>query len=190
MSDAQRWDERWSAVAEPGDIVAPPLLERLTPAKTTSPRTVDLACGLGDAGLTLAARGHQVTFVDVSQQALDIVDRRATQRGLDIELRCIDLASTSPPAGPWDVAVLLHYLDRPLLGQLRSVMAAEGRLACAIATTTNLERHERPSRRFLLEPDELPALLGSGWVIEHHDEQWRANDAHEAWLVARASDSV
>jgi len=52
-------------------------------------------------------------------------------------------------------------------------------------TTTNLERHERPSSRFLLDPGELPDLVPDLEVVEF-TEAWRSNNAHEAWLVATA----
>ena len=84
----------------------------------------------------------------------------------------------------------MHYLDRSLLQSLGTVTASGGRVAVAIATSTNLERNDRPSARFLLEPDELPSLLTATHelAIVHHSEAWRDNGAHEAWVVAEAPD--
>ena len=52
-----------------------------------------------------------------------------------------------------------------------------------VATVTNLERHDRPARPFVLEHDELGQLVPS-LSIRHHSETWRPNGRHEAHLVA------
>ena len=77
----------------------------------------------------------------------------------------------------------VHYLDRGLIGRLANELAPAGLLVVAIATAKNLERYDRPSARFLLEPGELPTLL-SGLDIVESSEDWRRNSVHEAWLVA------
>ena len=77
----------------------------------------------------------------------------------------------------------MHYLDRDLLPRLGDTLSKGGLLVVAVATTTNLERHDRPSSRFLLEPDELPTLVPNLNIIEHN-ETWRANGSYEAWLIA------
>lgn len=158
---------------------------RLRSSSSGAPlRVADLACGWGDNGLWLASQGHDVTLIDVSRVALDAAAERAEALGVEVDTVVADLAAEAPP-GPWDLAIVAHYLERPLLGSIHRSVAVGGRLACVIATETTLERHERPGRRFVLDRGELPSLIGSPWEIERFDEDWRPNDAHEAWLVAR-----
>jgi len=147
---------------------------------------LDIACGFGQDGLSLAQTGAAVHFLDVSPVVLAHVEARATALGLDVETTAFDTTADSLPPGPWDLVSCVHYLDRDLLTRIGSVVAPNGRVAVAIATTTNLERHERPSQRFLLDPEELPHLIEQDGTLKvvHFDEAWRANGAHEAWVVA------
>ncbi len=51
-------------------------------------------------------------------------------------------------------------------------------------TKSNLQRHERPSARFLLEDGEVPRLV-QGLEILSYEEGWLEEDRHEARIVAR-----
>ena len=83
-----------------------------------------------------------------------------------------------------EVITVANYLQRDLFPTMVDGLAPGGLLGVVIATTTNLERNEKPGRPFLLEPGELPGLA-TGLEILHHSEDWRVNDRHEAHLVAR-----
>ncbi len=182
--DAERWDARYRDAAIP-QLLSPPELvhAELADIATLAP-VLDVACGWGDAGLWLADQGADVTLTDVSAVALAAVEARASELGVMVNTVARDLATGSIPAGRWDAITCVHYLDRALLPRLGGALSPTGRLVVAVATTTNLERHERPSARFLLEPDELPTLVPD-LTVTHHSEAWRANDVHEAWLVAQ-----
>ena len=56
-------------------------------------------------------------------------------------------------------------------------------LACEIATLRNLERNPKPSRRFLLEPNELLRLCAPLEIVAYR-EGWHA-DRCDARLLAR-----
>ena len=147
---------------------------------------LDIACGLGDDGLTVARQGAQVLFLDVSAVALTHVTSRAEELGIAATTQIFDSETDPIPTGPWELMSCVHYLDRGLLQRAGTALAPGGMLAAAIATVTNLERHERPSMRFLLEPGELPALVTTvpELTVVHHDEDWRENGTHEAWVIA------
>ncbi len=185
-ADADRWNARYREATTPDSIepheIVSVELEGVEDIEAGS-LVLDLACGLGDAGLTLARTGCAVTFVDVSAVALDAVSRRAAAEGLDVHTMVVDLENQPVPSGPWNIIICVHYLNRKMLASLGAQLAPSGRAVVAIATTTNLERHDRPPARFLLERDELPTLLRDLKVIRH-DESWRDNGVHEAWLVA------
>lgn len=183
-SDADRWDNRYNASQQPDGVHPPEILTSEFVEIAPGMRMLDVACGWGDAGLYCAQRGADVTFVDVSSVVLNAVVERARALTLNVSTHAKDLTSDGIPEGPWDLITCNHYLDRQLLPRLIEALHPDGSLACAIATTTNLERHERPSARFLLDVDEIPNLVPNAEVV-HHSEQWRANGVHEAWLVAR-----
>ena len=63
-------------------------------------RVLDLCCGSGCIGLTLAAErpSLQVTLSDCSRDALDVAAANAARYSLQVSLRCGDLAEGLPPA--------------------------------------------------------------------------------------------
>ncbi len=195
--DAERWDARYGSSESPSDLSPPELVSTMLADLPPGARVLDVACGWGDAGLWLAQQGAVATLADVSAIALDAAAVRASKFGLDVttvvtDLTTDDVPHSSSPDGTWDVITCTHYLDRDLLPRLAAALAPGGRLVVAIATTTNLERHQRPSARFLLDPDELPTLVQNpAWpqnvAVVHHDEAWRTNGVFEAWGVFRRS---
>lgn len=184
-SDADRWNAKYAA-AEPRPTANPHALIVEVASLWDPGRWLDIACGLGADLLHAAEHGFIAAGVDVSSVAVQAVESRAAARGLFVDVAVLDVTSEAIPAGPWNVISCVHYLDRPLLGRLAESLAPGGHLVAAIATRTNLETHERPSARFLLEPGELSSLVPELTVVRF-DEAWRSNGAHEAWLIAQAS---
>lgn len=188
-SAAEHWDARYETGTVPPTIVPPEIVTAHLGNIGSGSNALDVASGWGDGGLYLASQGAAVTFVDVSSVALTTVVDRAATIGADVTTLATDLTVAAVPGGPWDAITVVHYLDRELLPRLGATLARAGRLAVAVATVTNLERHDRPSARFLLDRDELPALLPNLEVL-HFSEDWRANGVHEAWLVASPPSSA
>ena len=181
--DADRWNARYAGAVRPTAITPHELLTSPFGQVSAGKAVLDVASGWGDSGLYLAQQGATATFVDVSSVVLEAVEERAQELGFEVSTMAIDLSSAAVPSGPWDVITCVHYLDRELLPRLVAALGPGGRLLCAIATVTNLERHERPTARFLLENGELASLVPEAEVI-HFSEDWRANGVYEAWLVA------
>lgn len=172
------WDERWKSRGEAALTASP--CELLTQAELPGPRrALDIAGGAGRNGAWLADRGWDVTVVDGSAEALKL----AASRGLWTEHRDLELMGL--PFGPWDLLVSSDYLERALFPSFPKVLATGGLLVFSQPTSTNLERHPRPSARFLLSPGELSTLVPVELEILRLDEDWRSNGRHEAWLVAR-----
>lgn len=183
--DRDRWNEKWSA-ASMGTGHGSKLVDLLDPWLPDSGRLLDLAGGASSDSLAFAARGLDVTVVDVSDVALEDARRRAADAGHPVSTVHADLEEDPLPPGPWDVITVANYLQRDLFAAVTTALAPGGVLGVIIATETNLTRHERPGRPFLLAPGELPDLVPSLTLL-HHSEDWRANGRHEAHLVAQAS---
>jgi cyclopropane fatty-acyl-phospholipid synthase-like methyltransferase len=77
-------------------------------------RVLDAPCGSGRHVLELAARGHRVTGVDISAEAVAHARRAADAAGLEVELRRADVREV-PHDGSFDAALCLGnsagYLD-------------------------------------------------------------------------------
>jgi SAM-dependent methyltransferase len=126
------WVRRWTHLVPPGG------------------RVLDVACGHGRHLRWLAERGHPVTGVDRSPEAIAAVAPLGRALLADIE------------NGPWplgsetfDAVVVTNYLWRPLLAQLVASVAPGG----VLLYETFASGHEtvgRPARPdFLLQPGEL-----------------------------------
>jgi len=182
VDERQRWNERYTAAGIRGGPFW--FLSRQLDLLPRSGRALDVAGGSGGEACLLAGHGLDVTLVDVSDVALELAGQRAAELGVELDLVRADLTVDPLPGGPWDVVTCLHYLQRDLFPVMAEALAPGGWLVVVLATTTNLERHERPSRRFLLEPHELGSLISDLPVdVVHLEESWA--DRHEARLVAR-----
>lgn len=208
--DRAKWNERYRRRAgaerrsEGGggdptaeDVVPPPALVRLARFLPGAGRAIDLAGGRGDGALFLARRGLAATVVDISDVALAQAAERAAAMGLAVETvnadlgsadlaTVLDLAAGSGP--PPAVITCFRYLQRRLLASVGRDLPPGSRFIVAVATTANLERHARPSARFLLEPCELDELVVAGHrdlQVLHRSEGWTPTGHHEAELVVR-----
>lgn len=182
--DRQRWNARYRTGAHQGSSPAAFVAEAAA-ARAAPGRVLDVAGGAGRHAVFLAARGFEVTLVDVSDAALELAGARAAEAGVGLHLVRRDLEAEPLPAGPWEVIVCHHYLHRPLFAAFARALAPGGQLWFCQPTVRNLERHERPGRRFVLEEGEARLLVESaGLQIVRLDEDWSSEGRHEARLVA------
>lgn len=193
---AERWDEKYRAASD----VAVPARPRaavvdLADLLPTSGTAIDVAGGRGNTALWLAERGFDVVLCEVSAVALEQAQAIAVDRGLQLgtELRDVEADGIE---GRWDLIVMTYFLNRPLLHGLGAHLNVGGVALFVQPTVTNLERNERPSRRFLLADGEIHELAAEmtrqaelgGVVLEtlHAGEAWR-DGTHEARLVVSRS---
>ena len=159
--DRARWDARYG---ESGGALlfgtdAAPLLERVARWLPRRGRALDLACGEGQNAVWLAARGLDVTGLDVSPVAVARARALARQRGVRLAARVADLARRGPRRGWYDVVTCFHFLDRRLVPAMAAALRPGGVVVVEVATVRNLRLHPRPGRRYCLEVGEL-----AGWL--------------------------
>jgi SAM-dependent methyltransferase len=184
QNDRDRWDRRYE---EDPTIGAPSgWLLTLGSLLPTSGRALDVAGGTGRNSLWLAERGLSVTSVDISPVGLEAAHAAASQRGLDLEIYEANLETEPLPAGLWDLVLCFHYLQRSLIEAAPNLLRPAGLLVCEIATVRNLERHQHPISRFLLEEGELADLARCLDVVSY-TEGWTETDQHLARLVAQGT---
>jgi SAM-dependent methyltransferase len=140
------WVRRWSHLAPPGGSV------------------LDVACGHGRHLRWFAGRGHAVTGVDRSPEAIAAVSGLGRAVEADIE------------NGPWpfegqtfDAVVVTNYLWRPLLPTMINSVADGGVLIYETFASGN-ETVGKPSRPdFLLQPGELLQACASLQVVAYEN---------------------
>jgi tellurite methyltransferase len=181
--------ERWNAVwREKAGEMAPPaaFLREYEELLPRTGKALDIAGGAGRHAVWLARRGLDVTMIDVSDVGLERAERRAGEVGVSLRLLRLDLETAELPIGPYDLILCFHYLDRVRRGEWIERLNDSGVIVMAQPTKVNLERHAKPSERFLVEPGELEAWAREvGLEILVSQEGWNLEDRHEAELIAR-----
>ncbi|WP_374434493.1 trans-aconitate 2-methyltransferase [Inhella sp.] len=128
---------------------------------------LDYGCGLGNLALVLARQGHVVEALDASPQAIAHLQHCATQEGLALHSRQVDLREHQP-AGPYaGIACigLLMFFDCPCaqrqLQRLVDALAPGGVLAVNVLVqgTTYMDMFGGEDH-CLFAPGELAARLG------------------------------
>lgn len=125
--DIAGWEEKYRS-GDRGREDKPTKLVVETAEKLLPGRAIDLACGAGRHALYLAERGWEVTAVDGSETAVELVRLRSAARNLDVRAQVADL--TDPaftiPAEAFDLVVIAYYLQRDLFAKVKAAVRPGG----------------------------------------------------------------
>jgi SAM-dependent methyltransferase len=181
------WDDRYSRgehiIAEPMPLLVR-LAERIAPG-----RALDLACGPGRHSLFLAERGWQVTAVDASRVGIELLQKNALERGLEVDARVADLERGEFQVAPaaYDLVGIFYYLQRDLFAQIRAGVRPGGVVIAAIHMIDEDPDAHAMNEDYLLQPGELRAEF-RGWQLMHDYEGPSTEGGHRrrtAEIVAR-----
>ena len=189
--EISEWNERYrlrERAAEDLEAAPTPLVvataTKLVPGKAPG-KALDLACGAGRNAFWLAEHGWEVTAVDGSHAAIEILRARAEERGLKIDAIVADLEKDEFEIDPsrWDLIAICYYLQRNLFEPAKRGVAPGGILISIVHVTQRGEA-EGPHR---LRPGQLEQYF-AGWEILHRSEGKASDSAHRrsvAEIVAR-----
>lgn len=201
MSSARQgeWEERYASVdrlwsGRPNDWL-PQLAADWAPG-----RALDLGCGEGDDALWLAARGWDVTGVDLSATAIGRMLDGARAAGVEGRVHgvVLDLVADPLPAGPFDLVTSFYVHGGPspesiqlpaLLAEAASRVAPGGRLLVAVHCV-NPPWHRHCALTY--GPGALREEIGEavvGWGTVVCEERWRDVLSREG-ESGRRSDAV
>ena len=166
QEDRIRWDQRYREGAyATREHPSAFLQERLPWIGRPQPGSLalDLACGRGRNALFLARQGFHVDALDISDAALQgaraaaeaeaLDDISWTQQDLD-EGREDDLGGIAQ-ARKYDVAVIMRYLDLPLLQAAANWLRPGGHLLCEVHLQTALPVAGPSNPAFRAAPGEV-----------------------------------
>jgi SAM-dependent methyltransferase len=181
------WDERYRRGEHTDD--EPHQLVVEFASKLEPGRALDLACGAGRHAIWLAGRGWRVTAVDNSRFAIEILQRRADERGLSIDSRVADLERHEFIIEPeaYDLILNCHYLQRDLFPAIKAGPRVGGTVITVIAMVDDDPQIKPMNSAFLLNPGELRAEF-VGWELIREFEGKPAGDEHRramAEIIAR-----
>lgn len=169
--DRLRWDDIYRG--KPTDEPYPkpdPLLFEFTPLVTGEARALDLASGLGQNGLWLAAQGYIVDLIDISRVALLRAQSEMGKRGLrNVNLYPSDLDSHDFTGTAYQIVCVFRYLNRDIFPKLRNCIAPGGRIIYETFNQRHLEMNPDFNPNYVLTPGELAGYFAD-WKIVHHLE--------------------
>jgi len=132
-------------------------------------RALDIACGQGRNALFLAARGFDVTAVDISAVALAEARRRALARSLAVSWQQADLEQLRLPQAQYDLIVNFNYLQRSLIPQIYSALNVGGLVIFETYMIDQKEIGHPKNPEYLLAHNELLELFRSCRVLYYRE---------------------
>ncbi|HSU32326.1 MAG TPA: methyltransferase domain-containing protein, partial [Bryobacteraceae bacterium] len=167
------------------EITSPTPLLAETARQLPPGKALDLACGTGRNALWLAANGWQVTAVDGSAAAIEILREEAARRALTVDAHVADLQAGEYQIAEaaWDFIAICYYLQRDLIEHAKRGVAPGGTLL-VIVHISEPGDEPRPTR---LERGQLGAYF-QGWEVLHYFEGKPNDPSHRrsvAEVVAR-----
>lgn len=167
--DRVRWDQLYKEQSN-GFPPADPVLFEFTPPvlDDAEHRALDVAAGIGQNGLWLAAQGYLVDMIDVSRIALlraqDEMGRRQIR---NVNLYQADLDTHEFVPNTYELVCVFRYLKRDLFPQLRSCVRPGGRILYETFNIHYLDSVPGFNPAFLLEVGELAGYFAD-WKILHN----------------------
>ena len=185
--DYERWEARYASRDSSEMASVDPFLQELEPGLPISGRVLDVAGGTGRHAISLARRGLEVTLTDVSPRGLEIASAAGAEQGVRLTTVACDLDDEDLPPGPFDFIWCSWFLvSGTLWKKMEAVLAPGGWIAYVQPTLENLERHSRPSARFLAEPKVLEReIRDAGLVVSRSEVGWDVNENHTLRLIVR-----
>ena len=164
-----QWDDRYK-LGEHTNNDPHPLVVRFA-SQLESGRALDIACGTGRHSLYLAKRGWQVTAIDSSKVAIEILLECAHHRGVTVDARIADLELGKFIIQPdsYDLIVNCCYLQRNLFPPIKAGVRIGGLFIAVIAMVDDDPNVKPMNPAFLLQPGELRAKF-EGWELLHDFE--------------------
>ena len=133
---------------------------------------LDLACGDGHNGLFLVQKGLSVVLADRSDDALQRARKAAQERGLDVDIRRVDLEMQGVNPLDRDTyggIIVFRYLHRPLIPFIKKALTGGGIIMYETYTIEQPRFGKPLNPDFLLKPGELRDWF-KGWNLIHYFE--------------------
>jgi SAM-dependent methyltransferase len=190
QADQEKWDTRYRNQGD-NSAAAPSELVELALTRLQADRSdlhglaaLDLACGGGRNSTRLAEAGFTVDALDVSAEGLSLGQRRAMQTGTGKNIHWIqtDLDNGLPVPGPYDLILMIRYLDLTLLAEAVKLLRPGGILVVELHMNPANQPVSGPTNpAFLMAPGALSKLTGGleSWFSEEGVMQ-TAPDRREA----------
>jgi SAM-dependent methyltransferase len=166
--DQIRWDNKYATEKYLFGREAIPFIQDHVDLLPKGP-VLDLAMGEGRNGVFLAAKGYQVTGIDISEEGLKKAQALAAEHGVTLKTVVADLDTYDIPPNTFDVIICTYYLQRDLFPKIAAALKPGGMALIETFTLDHLQYQPRFNKAYLLLPNELLTML-PGLRVIHYQE--------------------
>ena len=185
IKDKNKWNEKYKNT--------PKLLEKRPESyklssiisHTKGTNALDVACGAGRNSIFLANNGFKVTSLDISEFALDSLNK---MNNPNITTQIADLDDYNFKQEQYDLIIMTNFLDRLVIPKLLRALKKDGILF--IETYMFHEENEKPPSNpdFLLKKEELKSFFNDNVEILEYDEFF--NEDFELYKMRKQSITI
>lgn len=172
MNPKLKWNTKYTErLQSKKTLEANPRLKALT-QYLSGGRALDLACGLGGNSLYLARMNYHVQAFDISDVAIESLNKQIAKENLNIETNLVDLTTLTDKSWPqesFDLVVVTYYLDRALIPIVKNILKKDGYFFMETYYQSPKKKNEQISDRFKLHPQELLSQFAD-WHIHFFEE--------------------
>lgn len=186
--DRDKWNRKYQYTEQDTGSPAIVLSENryLLPARG---KALDLACGLGANAVELAKSGLEVHAWDISEIALEKLEHKALQEGVQIHTEQRDISLHPPEPEMFDIIVVTYFLDRKIIPHIITALRPIGLVYYQTFTRDKPGSVGPKNPDYLLERNELLVLFHKLSIVLYREEG-RIGDTeqghrNEAMLIAQ-----
>jgi SAM-dependent methyltransferase len=173
------WDLKYEqglpSLTEPDPFFIIAYQQFVEPSFPNAGSALDLACGLGRHALWLASRKWRVSGVDLSDVAIEKLNRAALERNVDIDCFVGDALGYQFVPAQFDLIVLFYHLDRSLFPRIATALKPGGFLICKMSMGWDVAGRADDE----LQRNELPSLVPELRALHHQERPVRARGVVE-----------
>ena len=168
-SDLERWNRKYSGGNPHPDFAPDPILTEHAHLLDGVGTALDVACGVGHNAIYLARRGYAVVAVDGSFTGLRYCRNALRGQNLRVSLVNADLENFALPAEYFAVVLVVRYLHRPLIAQLKATLKPGGLMIYRTFNANYLRERPVFNPDYLLKPGELAGFFTDFKCIATND---------------------
>ena len=183
QQDVERWNRKYREGNTNPDFIPDSLLTRYASWLDGRGTALDVACGVGHNAIFLAQRGYDVMAIDGSEAGLRYGHEAIRKTSLRIQFIAADLKRIVLRRDFFDVVLVIRYLYRPLVAQIKRALKPGGIVIYKTFNTNQLLEKPDFKRAYLLERGELIELFSDYDVMATNDSLQLEDPV--SWLIAR-----
>lgn len=167
--DVERWNQKYRRGNPNPHFEPDPLLRNYAHLLDGKGIALDVACGVGHNAIFLAKRGYDVIAIDGSVIGLNYCRETIRASDLRINLVAADLERLSLPPEYFDLVLVVRYLYRPLIAQLKRAVKPGGLVIYQTFNSNHLREKPDFRKEYLLEHGELLEWFADFHLIATND---------------------